>query len=344
MLNFIISLINNITGFTSFIHFANYEYIFIFLFLFLLSIFILINRYKKERAKLFQLTSKDNIKINLENYSIFKKKLKLLLDSLALFFIFLALLRPQWNEEEINVEQSGKDILIVLDISRSMLAQDINPNRLLFAKSIIKKVVDLLSPDRVGLILFASKAFSQCPLTSDLEAFTDFLNGINNSTVANGSTNLDSVIIKIADIYSKVENSKNKLAVVLTDGEDFSNNLENMKETIKNNNIKLFIIGIGTTQGAPIPIYNKDGEIIGMQKENGQIVITKLNSDLLNEFAQLSGGIYIDSNNQNLDLIVKQINKYDKEKYENTTIKKYEEKFYYFAGLGFICLLISWLI
>ena len=160
--------------------------------------------------------------------------------------LFLALLQPQWDKKEEIIEQEGRDLFIALDISRSMLAQDISPDRLAFAKRKIKTLLKKLSCERVGLILFSGSTFVQCPLTTDYGAFHLFLDQIDVETISSGSTAIDEAIKQALDAFGRGVHRKHKLLVLFTDGEDFSSNLAQLKQAL---------IRIHTPPRIPKPIH-----------------------------------------------------------------------------------------
>ncbi|EKD23342.1 MAG: von Willebrand factor (vWA) type A protein, partial [uncultured bacterium] len=221
-----------------------------------------------------------------KNYSSKKNVIKLILLITAVIFIFVALLRPQFNigdKKQEFVNQKGRDLFIAIDISRSMLAQDLKPNRLEFAKQKIKKLVSNLKAERVCLIIFSGASIVQCPLTSDYGAFFMFLDQLDVETISSGTTALDQPINQVLSVLNTQKNKKTKLLVIFTDGEDFSSNLAYVREQAVSNGLKIFTMGVGTVQGAPIPFINEMGEIQGhIKDDSGKVVISKLNEGILN--------------------------------------------------------------
>lgn len=203
----------------------------------------------------------------LRNYSYNKNKLKLVLLSFGLLFLFIALLKPQWDTREELVVQEGRDLFIAFDVSRSMLAQDLEPSRLEFAKNKVRSLLKKLSCERVGLMLFSGSTFIQCPLTADYAAFQMFLDQVDVETISSGTTALDQAIKKALETFKKMPNKKHKLLVLLTDGEDFSSNLAGVKRQALKENLSIFTIGVGTPEGAPIPLFDNHGHQAGHQKD-----------------------------------------------------------------------------
>ncbi|HZW61853.1 MAG TPA: VWA domain-containing protein [Candidatus Babeliales bacterium] len=283
----------------------------------------------------------------LRNASWIRQFLKALLLFIGLLFIFLALLKPEWNKKETIIEQEGRDLLIALDISRSMLAQDCKPNRLECAKQKIKHLVENLSCERVGLIVFSGSTFIQCPLTADYTAFYMFLDQIDVETVSSGTTAIDQAIKKALKAFSAVPERKTKLLVLFTDGEDFSSNLAGVKQEAAQEGLTIVTFGVGTSDGAPIPLVNEEGKQVGHQLDKkGNVVITHLNEGILRSLADDCGGIYITMSDTDADVknIVAYVNRFEKEKLEDKKVSSFEEQYPYFIAVSFGCLAIEWLL
>ncbi len=283
----------------------------------------------------------------LKNTSITKITIKSLLTAIALFFIFLALLKPSWNKKEETLIQEGRDLFIALDISRSMLAQDVLPNRLTHAKNMIRALVNALPADRIGLILFSGSSFVQCPLTRDRSAFFMYLDHIDIDTIASGSTAIDKAIDQALHAFKESGTQKNKLLLLFTDGEDFSSNLAALKQEAQNQGATIFTIGVGTPQGAPIPMFDVRGNPAGHLKDaKGTVVITALNEGILQTLAHDVGGIYVHAQKgqKNLEQLVQLIEKREKEKIEEKKSAQYEQQYPFFLSVSLILLVIEWLL
>lgn len=283
----------------------------------------------------------------LRHSSKLKVCIKICLICIASFFLFVALLRPMWNKKEETVEQEGRDLFIALDISRSMLATDCAPNRLICAKNKIKKLLPMLSCERVGLILFSGSSIIQCPLTTDYGAFMMFLDAIDAETVSAGTTALDQAIAKAMEAFGQMKDKKNKLLVIFTDGEDFSSNLAGIKKDALEKGLHIFTMGVGTLEGAPIPLYDPYGKQIGHQLDDkGNVVITHLNEGILRSVAQDSGSIYLTLTSDDTDLrsLVRAVTSFEKEKLEDKKIAMLEEQYHYFLLISLLCLLLEWII
>lgn len=279
--------------------------------------------------------------------SPWRRRAKALAYVVAILFLGVALLRPQWGKKEKTVQQEGRDVLIALDISRSMLAQDMEPNRLECAKKCIKAVLPLLSCERVGLIVFSGSAFIQCPLTEDYSAFSMFLDHVDVETISSGSTALDSALTQALNVFARIPDKKNKLLVVLTDGEDFSSNLSSVRERAQDEGLHVFAIGVGSHEGAPIPLYNEKGIQIGHQRdEQGNVVLSKLNQDMLQQLVKDVSGqyVHVKDDREGLQALVKCIQQYEKEKFEEKTWLQLQEQYPYFLAVSFICFALEWLL
>lgn len=283
----------------------------------------------------------------LSGFSRPRKIIKTICWVTALFFIFIALLQPQWGKKSEQVMQEGRDVLIVLDVSRSMLAQDFAPNRLEFTKFKIHHLLEKLKSERVGLLLFAGTAFVQCPLTVDQGAFSLFLNQVDAQVIASGTTALDAALAKAIDVYEKSGERKNKIVIIATDGEDFSMNLDLIKQRAKEKNIRLFLWGIGTPQGAPIPRLLPDGRVMGHEVDDqGNVVLSKLNKTLLEQIAKDLGGNYITArhDDRDIDYLVKLVQSYEKEKITDRSFSSYEEQYPWFLGIAWLLLILEWIL
>ncbi|MFT6765912.1 MAG: Ca-activated chloride channel family protein [Alteromonas naphthalenivorans] len=280
-------------------------------------------------------------------FSQTKTYIKAILLAIGICALFLALLQPQWGKKDQQVEQEGRELFIALDISRSMLASDVKPHRLAFAKSKIKQLVKLLHAERVGLLVFSGDALIQCPLTQDTAAFNLFLDSVDAETISSGSTAIAQALHTIVKMFAGMPARNNKIVVLFTDGEDFSSNLSKVKEQAQKENIHIFTYGIGTKDGAPVPVLDDDGRPIGHQKDaSGKVVFTRLNEPMLRALSRESGGKYITPTQKDEDLksLVYEVQKYEKEKLEHKEFEVEEERYPYFLAVSFICFLCEWVL
>ena len=333
-------MIINIAG----IHWGSPENIQWLFFFGLVALFLMV-RYKKQRV-----AQKALVGVHhqfLRNVSPKKQLLKCTLMLVGVLFLCLALLRPQWNQSEETIMQEGRDLYIALDISRSMLATDCAPDRLSFAKDKIKRLVRKLSCERVGLILFSGAAFVQCPLTSDYSAFYLYLDTVDAELISSGTTALDQAIQQALTSFASTPDRKSKLLVLFTDGEDFSHNLHDIKQEAVEAQLSIFTIGVGTPEGAPVPLFDAHGKLIGHQKDkNGGVVISRLNEGILRTLSQDAGGSYIRATpgDDDIGAFIRAVHSFDKEQLAERKHSRYEDQYHYFLLVSFICFALEWLL
>lgn len=326
------------------IHFESLENIWIFL-LFGIVAALLSLRYRKQShaQKLLVGTHFEFLR----NHSAKKQLLKSCLFMTGFLFLCIAFLRPQWDKSEETIMQEGRDVYIALDISRSMLATDCSPNRLQCAKEKIKRLVKKLSCERVGLILFSGSAFVQCPLTTDYGAFFLYLDAVDAELISSGTTALDQAIQQALISFSSVADRKSKLLVLFTDGEDFSHNLSDIKQQALRSNLSIFTMGVGTPEGAPVPLFDHHGNIVGHQKDaKGGVVISRLNEGVLSALSQDAGGKYIRATDNDDDIIsfVHAVQLFEKDQFAEQKISRYEDQYHYFLLVSFICFALEWVL
>lgn len=318
----------------TFLDCSNIAYLPIFCFVIALQLYL----FKKRNFVIKNLVNLKN-RFLLVNYSPIRSLAKLFLSMFSILFLFFVLLNPAIKKAEQLVEQKCRDIFVVLDVSKSMLAQDIKPSRLEFAKGKIKHLLKLLPTDRFGLVLFASNSYVQCPLTRDHSAFNMFLDHIDKETVSGGATSLASAIQVCID-QCKRDTNQNKIIVIFTDGEDFSSDLLNVKKQAKDLDIKIFAMGIGTKEGASIPDYDMYGNLKGNLKDkSGKEVVSCLNEGIIENLAAEFSGTYVplDKSNRDLKRIAKGIENFDKQKVEDKKLSAYDSIYPYFALASLIC-------
>jgi len=265
----------------------------------------------------------------------------------GLVFLFLALLRPQWDKKEQLVEQKGRDLFIAFDISRSMLVQDCKPNRLECAKEKVRELLKYLECERVGLILFSGSTCVQCPLTNDYSAFFMFLDQLDVETISSGTTAIDAAIKKALSSFQSMPARKNKLLILLTDGEDFSSNLAGVRAEAAQEGMTIFALGVGTPEGGPIAIFDREGNQVGHQKnQDGSAIISRLNEGILHNLAQQTGGTYLrmTADNSDIKALIKRIETFEKERFQDKEISDLQEKYPYFLVVSFICFALEWIL
>lgn len=312
------------------------------------GIIFLLAKHVRHRLKVAsQLTHSRHEGMFLKNFSALRERYKFGLGAAALTLLFLALLLPQWGKHDEQVVQEGRDLLLVLDISRSMLAQDLRPNRLTFAKLKIRTLLSKLKAERIGLVLFSGSAFVHCPLTADYNAFLLFLEQVEVEQFSLGTTAIDNALLQAMQVFGQSKTRKNKLVVLMTDGEDFSQNLSQVKRLATEQNISLFTLGVGTPEGAPVPKFDRAGNQVGHETDaTGATAVTKLNEPLLQEIAKELRGNYIKmrQDDNDIDELVGIVQKYEKEQFSEQKVSLYEHQYHWFLLGAFICLLLEWLL
>ncbi|MGL5724012.1 vWA domain-containing protein [Cetobacterium sp.] len=266
----------------------------------------------------------------------FYTSLKAIFLSVGAFFIFLALLSPQKLKEEQKVEVKGSDLYILMDISKSMLAQDSYPNRLELSKNELKEILLNLKGDRVGIIPFSDSAYIQMPLTDDYFMAINYIDAIDSKLISGGGTQLLEALKLANSSFQKTE-AKDKNVIIFSDGGDKE---PEVLDFVKKNNLKTFILGVGTEEGSVIPIDN------GFIKDNsGNIVVSKLNNTFLKELASESGGEYYSLNNLNTGnykKLIHDIGKLDKTSQREENLKVYEKYYQYPLGIGLFLILLGY--
>lgn len=329
------------------IHWARPDLLIVMAIIAVVGALVSIYRLRKTDAMASLLSNPQSKKKLLLNYSYPVNVIKMVLFVMSILFLGIALLRPQWHEISSPVAHEGRDVLIALDISRSMLAQDILPDRLQYARTKIKELLKRLPSERVGLMLFSGSAFLQCPLTEDKSAFLMFLDAIDAETISSGTTAFDQAIKEAIAVFEKMPERKSKLLVIFTDGEDFSSNLTSIKKRATTLGLHIVTVGVGTTEGAPIPLYDKGGKQIGHQLDaKNNVVISRMNEGILHRLAEDTGGLFvpISSDDNDIKKIKRFITSFEKERLADKQVKRYQEQYAWPLVISFICLLIEWLL
>ena len=256
--------------------------------------------------------------------------------------LILGLANLQSGSKMEEVKREGIDLYIAVDVSNSMNAQDIVPSRLDRSKQAINKLISDLQGDRIGVIVFADKAFVQLPITTDYGAAKMFLSSVSTNSVASQGTAIGEAI-NLA-VKSFADDERSKAIVIISDGEDHENDaaMEAAREAAKKG-VRIYTIGMGLPDGAPIPEYGQGGRMTGYKKDrNGNTIITKLDEDMLRRIAEAGGGMYVRANNSNVGLekIYDDISKMDKTEIETQVFTDYEDQFQWFVGAAIILLLV----
>ncbi len=264
---------------------------------------------------------------------------------LAILFLLLALTRPRWGYHWEDLHQRGVDVIVALDVSSSMLAEDIKPNRLERAKRKISDLLDMMQGDRIGLIAFAGTAFVQCPLTLDYSAARIFLSAIDTQLIPTQGTAIGNAIETAVKAF-RTQDKKSKALILITDGEDQTGKALAAAKTAKDQGVKIYAIGIGGEIGAPLPNPFADG---GFRKnQQGEVILSKLDEAILQKIALATGGSYVRSVTGDIDLKAiynDQIKKYiEKKELKQERRKIWQERFQWFIFIAlFFLALETWL-
>ena len=274
--------------------------------------------------------------------SLFKSILKFITLSLAFSCLIVALVNPKIGTSLETVKREGVDIVFAIDVSKSMLAEDIAPNRLEKAKQLTMQIINNLVSDRVGIIAYAGKAVPQLPITTDYAAAKMFLQNINTKMLSSQGTAIDEAI-QLARSYYNDEEQTNRVLVIISDGEDHNDLSLEVAEAAAEEGIKIFTIGVGSEKGGPIPL-KRNGIVMSYKKDqDGATVITKMNKKILAEIANEANGTYVDGKNTSdvTETISDILNKMDKKEFEAKEFAEFEDQFQWFLGLGLFFLILD---
>ncbi len=279
-------------------------------------------------------------------WSLERYQLKNILLIIIFFLSIVALARPQWGYQWQEIKRKGLDILLVVDTSKSMLTQDVKPNRLERTKLAIHDLIKNLKGDRIGLVAFAGDAFTMCPLTSDYGGFLLSLNDLNTSIIPRGGTNIGSALQEAIKGYDQTP-SQYKAIVVVTDGDNLEGDPLSVARKAREKGIKIYCVGVGTQEGDLIRYQNDQGQWEFLKDGQGNYVKSRLNENLLQRIAYETGGAYVRSSGAQfgLDYIYQEhLSKFEKREIEDKMQKKYFERFQIPLALAFALLLMETLI
>ncbi len=301
---------------------------------------ILYAAWRKRQEALRAFASQDVIESIVSGLDNRRYFLRLGLLFVALTVMITALMRPQWGFEWEEARQRGLDIMIALDTSRSMLAEDVRPDRLARSKLAVKDLVRKLHGDRIGLIAFAGEAFVQCPLTTDYSGFMLTLDDLDVNTISEGGTSISEAISTALDSFGE-GSKKYKVLVLITDGEDHEGSVPEWADRAKDAGVRVYAIGIGTRGGELIPIRDDSGSMTFLKDREGHVVKTRLDEKTLSDIALTTGGAYVRATAGafGLDSIYRdKLSKMAKRDFKSRMVKRYYERFQ--VPLGIVLLLL----
>ncbi len=306
----------------------------------LLVAFVLVLFWKRRKQKAF--ADSDLLEKLSPEASLFKAVVKMLTIALALSFLIIGLVNPKMGTKLKTIKREGVDIVFALDVSKSMLAEDIAPNRLEKAKQIISKIINKLGSDRVGIIIYAGNAYPLLPITTDQAAAKMFLQNADPDMVSSQGTAINEAL-KLAKSYYDDDEQTNRYLFIVSDGEDHEENVSYVAEEATKEGIKIFTIGIGKPEGGPIPL-KRNGTLVGYKKDRkGEVVITQLNDKTLKTIAKEGNGEYIYGNNtsKTVEYIDELLLKADKTEFETKQFSDFKDQFQWFIGLGLLFLVLD---
>ncbi len=326
------------------IQFAHFELLYGLIALPILGvIFIIALQYKKRALKAFG--DETLVKGLTPEASTERPWIKFIIAETALMLIIIAMAGPQFGTKLKDAKREGVELVIALDISNSMMAEDIAPNRLENAKRAISKLVDRLHNDKIALIVFAGDAFVQLPMTTDYAAAKMFLNTINPKLISNQGTAIGAAIELGMKSFTP-GNEKNKAMIIITDGENHEGNALDLATQANKEGVIIHTIGMGLSKGAPIPQFNNSGQKDYRTDAQGTVVISKLDEEMLKKIAVSGGGKYIRANNTKtgMNALFDELNNLEKVEMDSKVYSEYEEQYQYFVGFALLLLFVEFLI
>ncbi len=269
-----------------------------------------------------------------------KSLLKFILLNLILLFLILALAQPQMGTKMEKIQRKGIDVMIALDVSNSMLSQDVVPGRLERSKLLIQSLLNKLDGDRVGLVVFAGNSYLQMPLTVDYSSMLLYLRSVSPATIPTQGTNITKALEEAESAFNATD-KKYKAIIVITDGEDHEENAINKAEELASDGTKVFTVGVGTPHGGTIPIFDQRGNKIAEKKdENNEVVVSKMNPNMLQALAKAGNANYyvLDNSKQVSEFLSKDIAKMETKTINDKVFTDYVEQFQYFLAFALILL------
>lgn len=274
--------------------------------------------------------------------SSFKPLIKLVLLCLTFAFITIAMVNPKVGTKLETIKREGVDIVFAIDVSKSMLAEDIAPNRLEKSKQIVTQIINNLASDRVGIIAYAGAAFPQLPITTDYGSAKMFLQNMNTDMLSSQGTAIHEAI-ELATTYYDDQDQTNRVLVIISDGEDHGENAIDAAEQAEEAGIRILTIGVGTTKGGPIPL-KRNGVVESFKKDNqGETVITRLDENTLQSIAEAGNGVYMPGRSTStvVEEIGEILSNMDKTEFEAKQYAEFKDQFQWFLGIALFFLFID---
>ncbi|MBN3035227.1 MAG: VWA domain-containing protein [Bacteroidales bacterium] len=309
----------------------------------LIVIFLLVLRWKKkvmERFGHYQV-----IRRLMPDISGSKVITRFILFLIAYVFLIFGIANPQVGSKLVEAERRGIDLVIALDVSNSMLAEDIQPNRLVRSRQAIMRLLDMLGNDRIGIVVFAGKAYVQLPITTDFAAAKMFLSTVGTDAVPVQGTAIGEAIRQATKSFD--DDTHTRAIIIITDGENHEDDAVDAAMAASENGIMVFTIGMGLPEGAPIPVLDQYNRPAGYKKgPDGSTIVTRLNETMLQQIASAGKGAYVRASNSDTGLkkIFGEIDKLEKTKFDSRVFSDYEDRFQYFIGSALVLLVLEMLI
>ncbi|MEK8178942.1 VWA domain-containing protein [Flavobacterium buctense] len=306
----------------------------------LAMLFLYVQYWKRKKQREFG--DLDLLKKLSPEKSIFKPVLKLIVFLLALTCLIIGLVNPKMGTKIETVKREGIDIVFAIDVSKSMLAEDVAPSRLEKSKQLVSQIINNLGSDRIGIVAYSGSAFPVLPITTDYSVAKMFLQSMNPGMISSQGTSIDQAI-NLATTFIDKKDKTNKLLIIISDGEDHSESSLNAAEEAKKLGLKIITIGVGSEKGGPIPL-KRNGVVETFQRDqNDEVVITKRNPDVLKEIAKATGGGYVDGNSTKtvLDYVKNALDNIQRTEFESTQMADFKSQFQWFLGFGFFLLFLD---
>ena len=296
--------------------------------------------WKRKTKQLY--ASDDLLKRLSPSQSRFKATLKLVALSLAVVCFCIALMNPKVGTKLETIKREGVDVVFAIDVSKSMLAEDVAPSRLEKAQQLTAQIINKLVSDRVGIIAYAGKAVPQLPITTDYAAAKMFLQNMNTEMLSSQGTAIDEAI-QLSRTYFNDAEQTNRVLVIISDGEDHKDLSLDVAKAAAKEGIRIFTIGVGSEKGGPIPL-KRNGIVMRYKKnQKGETVITKLNAKTLTAIAEKANGLFIQGQNtkQVTENFSEILNNLEKKEFEAKTFSEFKDQFQWFLGLGLFFLILD---
>lgn len=301
--------------------------------------------WKRWRTKSISMIDKTVLESVFPDLSGVRPFMKWMITTIAIALIIVGIANPQIGSKMEEVKRTGVDVMICLDLSNSMLAEDLSPNRLERAKRGISQMIDKLRNDRIGIVVFGGQAYVQLPITTDYAAAKLFLSTISTDIIPTQGTAIGAAIDLAVESFD-MKSPTGKSIIVITDGENHEDDAVSSAKAAVEKGITVHTIGMGSAQGAPLPSYRGSVKTGYRKDKEGNTIVSKLNEEMLTQISSAGNGTYVRASNANsgLDFILDELNKMEKVEYDSKVFTDYEDRFQYFLFAGFVLLVIEYLV